>query len=207
MFLRTTVVDAEPARVDLGTAFVRDRVQPLVGALDGSLGLTFAVHRPTGRTLISTLWRTKAAMAATRRLLASIREEAALVMAGAVTPAEEWEVAELFRARPARAGQATRTTRLAFDPRDAESLVEAFRTTGVPSMALIDDFVSAELVIGPDAGAGLALVTFGDRDTLEASRRAAAEIRQVTLDKARAKATEVLEAEITVCELNLPDQA
>lgn len=207
MFLRTTVVDAEPARVDLGVAFVRDRVQPLVAALDGSLGLTFAVHRPTGRTVLSTHWRTSGAMAATHRLLASIREEAALVMAGAALPAEEWEVAELFRLRPAELGQATRTTRLTFDPGDAESLVETFRTTSVPSMALIDDFVSAELVIDLDAGAGLVLVTFGDRDTLEASRRAAAEIRQVTLDKARAKATEVLEAEIAVCELHLPDQA
>jgi hypothetical protein len=207
MFLRTTVIDAEPARLDLGIAFVRDRVQPLVKAQDGSLGLTFAVHRPTGRTVISTLWRTQATVEASRRLLASVKEEAAQVMEGAATPAEEWEVAELYRQQPLQPGCATRTTRLTFDPGDGETLVETFRTTAVPSLAVLDGFTNTALVIDLEAGTGLTLVTFTSRELLEASRRPGAEIRQMTLDKARARAVEVLEAELAMSDLHLPDQA
>ena len=73
MFVRSTVIDADRARVDDGITFVRDRVLPLVAGLDGAVGLTMLVNRTTGQTETSTLWGTRSAMAASNRLLTSVR--------------------------------------------------------------------------------------------------------------------------------------
>ncbi len=206
MLVRSTVIDADRARVDDGITFVRDRVLPLVAELDGALGLTMLVNRTTGQTETSTVWGTRAAMAASDRLLTSVREEAGALMGGRPR-AEEWEVAELYRVRRPRRGFANRSTRLEFDPCDAELLVDIYRTTTVPALSMLDGFASAGLLIDLDAGRGVSLVTFVDRSALEDSRRAAAEIRKTSVEKANAQVTEVVEAEMVLAELHLPDQA
>jgi hypothetical protein len=204
--IRSTVLDTEPARVDRGISLVHDRLLPLVDTLDHSLGASMLVNRATGRTITSTMWGTRAAMDASAEQLGALRAEAALVL-GAVPLVEEWELAELYRAQRPEAGFATRSTRLEYDPADAEQLVEIFRTTAVPSLSLIDGFASAALLIDLDRGKGVSLVTFTDRRAMEDSRRASAGIRRTTLEKAHALATEVVEADLVVSHLHVPDQA
>ena len=164
------------------------------------------VNRATGQTETSTLWGTRAAMAASDRLLTSAREEAGALMGGRPR-AEEWEVAELYRVRRPRRGFANRSTWLEFDPGDAAQLVDIYRTTTVPALSMLDGFASAGLLIDLDAGRGVSLVTFVDRAALEDSRRAAAEIRSTSVEKANAQVTEVVESEMVLAELHLPDQA
>jgi hypothetical protein len=206
MFVRSTVIDADRARLDDGITFVRERVVPLVAGLEGALGLTMLVNRITGQTETSTLWGTRAAMAGSDRLLTSVREQAGALMSGRPR-AEEWEVAELYRVRRPRTGFANRSTRLEFDPGDAARLVDIYRTTSVPALSMLDGFASAGLLIDLDAGRGVSLVTFVDRAALEDSRRTAAEIRRTSVAKANAAVTEVVEAEMVLVELHLPDQA
>ena len=206
MLVRSTVIDSDPSRVDQGIAFVRDRVVPAVAALEGSLGVEMMVNRSTGRTVTSSLWGTRVAMAASGAALATLRHEAAAVLGG-IPLAEEWEVAELYRVRRDRPGFAVRSTRLEYDPGDAEHLVDTFRTTTVPALALLDGFTGAALLIDLDAGTGLAYATFSDRRAMEDGRRAAAEIRRTSIEKAHAHATEIVEGELVLTELHLPDQA
>ena len=86
-------------------------------------------------------------------------------------------------------------------------LVDVYRTTTVPALSMLDGFASAGLLIDLDAGRGVSLVTFVDRSALEDSRRAAAEIRKTSVEKANAQVIEVVEAEMVLAELHLPDQA
>lgn len=206
MFVRSTVIDAEPARVGDGVAFVRDRVLPLITDLDGNLGLTMLVNRVTGRTVTSSMWGTRAAMERTVPTVVPVRNEVAMLLGG-MPVAEEWEVAELFRVRRDEPGFANRSTRLEFDPGDAEQLVDIYRTTTVHALSMLDGFASAGLLIDLDEGRAVSLVTFVDRQSMEDSRRAAAEIRRTSVDKAHARATEVVESEMVLAELHLPDQA
>lgn len=206
MHVRSSVLDTEPALVDTAVALVRDRVVPLADRLDGGHGTTMLVNRVTGRTVTSTMWGTREALEASAEALGQVRAEAALLL-GAQPLVEEWELAELYRARRPAAGFASRSTRLEFDPADAEQLVDVFRTTAVPALALIDGFASAALLIDLDRGAGVTLVTFTDRQLLEDSRRASAEIRRTTVEKAHARATEVVEGDLVVAAMHLPDQA
>jgi hypothetical protein len=164
------------------------------------------VNRVTGRTITSTMWGTRAALEASAGPLGELRAEAAVLLGG-MPLVEEWELAELYRARRPQAGYATRSTRIEYDPADAEQLVDVFRTTAVPALALIDGFASAALLIDLDKGKGVTLVTFTDRRAMEDSRRASAEIRRTTVEKAHALATEVVEADLVVSSLHVPDQA
>jgi hypothetical protein len=204
--IRSTVLDTDPALVDGGIALVRERLLPLVDGLDHSLGASMLVNRPTGRTITSTMWGTRSALESSAEVMDELRAEAALQLGG-VPLVEQWELAELYRSRRPEPGFATRSTRLEYDPADAEQLVDVFRTTAVPALALIDGFASAALLIDLDRGKGVTLVTFTDRRAMEDSRRASAEIRRTTVDKAHALATEVVEADLVVSHLHVPDQA
>jgi hypothetical protein len=160
----------------------------------------------TGRTITSTMRGTRSAMDAAAEQLGELRTEAATLLGG-LPLVEEWELAELYRARRPEAGFATRSTRLEYDPGDAEQLVDIFRATAVPALALIDGFASAGLLIDLDCGKAITLVAFVDRQSMEDSRRAAAEIRRTTVEKAHALATEVVEADLVASNLHVPDQA
>jgi hypothetical protein len=206
MFVRSTVIDTEPGRIEEGIALVRDRVIPLISEIEASLGMTMLVDRDSGRTVTNSMWGTRAGMEGSVRLTTSVRDEAALLLGGAAL-VEQWEVAELYRVRRAEPGFATRSTRLEFDPGDAEHVVDIYRTTSVPALALLGGFASAWLLVDPGSGKGVSHVTFVDRASMEDSRPAAAEIRRTSVDKAHARATEILETELVLAELHLPDQA
>jgi hypothetical protein len=204
--IRSTSLDSEPGRLDVGIAFVREQLLPMLDSMAGSLGATMLANRATGRTITSTMWGTRSALEASAEQLGELRAEAAAVLGG-VPVVDEWELAELYRARPPADGFATRSTRLEYDPGDAEQLVDIFRTTAVPALSLLDGFASAALLIDLDRGTGVTLVTFIDRQSMEDSRRASAEIRRTTVEKAHALATEVIEADLVVSALHVPDQA
>lgn len=206
MFVRSTVIESDPAKVGQGIAFVRDRVLPAVNRLEGSLGLSMVVNRSTGHTAASTLWGTRVALAQSGAALTPLRHEAAAVLGG-IPLTQEWEVAEIYRARRDEPGFAVRSTRLEFDPGDAEHLVDTFRSTAVPALALLAGFASTWLLVDLAGGTALALVSFGDRRSMEDSRRPAAEIRRTTVEKAHAHVTEITEGEVVIAATHLLDQA
>ena len=206
MFVRSTVIDADPARVEEGIRFVRDRVLPLVSELEGNLGLLMLANRATGRTVTSTFWGGAAALEASGRLITSIREEA-----GASWPAGRLRRSGRSPSCTGYAGPepafASRTTRLEFDRGDAEHLVDTYRTTTVPALSLLEGFASAGLLLDLDGGRAVSVVTFEDWRALETSRRPAAEIRRTSEEKAHARATEIVEADVVVADLRMPEEA
>lgn len=206
MLVRSTIIDSDPTRVDQGIAFVRDRVVPAVERLEGGLGVSMLVNRATGHTVTTSMWGTRVAMAASGAALAQLRHEAGAVLGG-IPLAEEWEVAELYRVRRDEPGFAVQSIRVDLHRDDSEHLVDTFRTTTVPALAVLDGFTGAELLLDRDHGRGVVLTTFTDRVALEHDRRAIADIRQASIEKAHARATQVVEADLVLTVSHLPDQA
>lgn len=206
MLVRSTVIDSDLTRVDKGIAFVRDRLVPAVEELEGGLGVSMLVNRATGHTVTYSMWGTRVAMAASGAALAKLRHDAGAILGG-IPLAEEWEVAELYRARRDQQGFAVRSTRLEYDRDDTEHFVDVFRTTTVPALTLVDGFTGAELLVDRDRGVAVALTTFADRRALEDSRRVATEIRRTSIEKARARVTQVVESDLVLTVSHVPDQA
>lgn len=202
MYVRSTIIDGDPRRVNDAIAFVRDSVVPFVAKLDGNLGLSMLVNRSTGRTITSTAWRSKESMDDSRDVLRSIRTEGARIMNGEAIP-EQWLVAERDRVRAPEPGFGNRSTRLTFEPADADLLVDTYRSTSIPALGLLPGYCGALLLLDRDRGQAVSTVTFDSRAHMEESRRGAAEIRRNSVEKAHAVAVEVVECEIVLAGIQM----
>lgn len=206
MFVRSTVVDADPRRIDDGIHFVRDEVAPFVARFEGNLGVLMLVNRVTGRAVIATAWGSEPALHDSLDALGAVRSQAARLLGG-LARVEHWEVPELHQGRPVAPGMGNRSTRVQVEPGDVDLLVDTYRTTSVPALSLVPGFCSAALMVDRASGTGISSVTFESSDAMEDTRRQVAEIRRAALAKAHARAIEVVEAQLVVADLRIPDAA
>jgi hypothetical protein len=206
MFLRSTVIESHARRFDEGVSWARSTAQPLVESIEGNLGMSMSVSRASGRVILSSAWGTAALMHASELVIADLRAGARRVFAAETTVVEEWEMAELHQVRRTEPGFANRATRVELDPDDVDLLIDIYRTTAIPALDLLPGFCSAALLVDREGGTGVSSVTWVSRDAMEASRPRAAEIRQVSVEKAHARPTEVLELEIAIAGLHIPDE-
>lgn len=203
MHARATVMVADPEKVDDVVAFVRDQVRPLVDAQAGSLGLSMNVDRSGGRCTVTSVWTDRASMHASARVLAPLREAGGRLGGG--SPAtEEYEVAMLHRLRQAEPGCWVRTTRVRLDPAQVGTAVQAFRAHTVPQVERLPGFRSVLLLVDRSSGNGVVSAVFDDRAALDASREAAASVREESSARTQASVTDVVESEIVVAALRLP---
>lgn len=204
MYVRATTIHADLAKLDEGIAFVRDSVVPAVATLPGTLGLTMMVDRETGTTSVSTAWETEQARADADELLTSLRAKAARQMGGGTPVTELFELVAIDRLRPAQAGFWSRVTRVTIPPSDVEEAIDAYTSSIVHDLRLLDGYCSAVLLVDRGKGIGAVIVTFDSRAHVEATREKAEAIRRTGLQKAGAEIGEVREAEIVIAGLRLP---
>lgn len=204
MFVRATTINADPARIDEGIAFVREHVVPAVDTLRGSLGLSMFVDRSSGTTTVSTAWESEQARADADELLTSLRARGSRILGGGTPVTELFELAVIDRIRPAQAGFCTRLTRVTIDPTRVEEAIDAYTSSTLHDLRLLDGYCSAALLVDRVRGFGAVSVTFDSREHLEQSRAKAEEIRRAGLAKAGAEVSEVREAEIVIAGLRLP---
>jgi hypothetical protein len=138
-------------------------------------------------------------------VLTAIRSQAARLLGGDAV-VENWEVPEMHRVGHSAEGCGHRSTRVQVMPRDMDLLIDIYRTTAVPALSLIPGFVGTTLLVDRGTGTGVSWVEFDSRRALEDSRRQATEIRQTSLDKAHGRALEVLETEVVLAGLHVPDE-
>jgi hypothetical protein len=204
MFVRATTINADLARVDEGIAFVRESVVPAIDTLPGSLGLSMFVDRSTGTTTVSTAWETEQARADADAVLTPLRAKGNRLMGGGTPVTELFELAVIDRLRPAQAGFCSRLTRVTIDPTQVEDAIDAYTSSTLHDLQLLDGYCSAVLLVDRARGLGVVSVTFDSRAHLEASRERADQIRRSGLAKAGAEIGEVREAEIVIAGLRLP---
>jgi hypothetical protein len=204
MFVRATTINADPARLEEGIAFVRDNVVPAVATLPGSLGLSMFVDRESGTTTVSSAWETEAVRADADAVLTPLRAKGTRILGGGTPVTELFELAVIDRLRPAEAGFCSRITRVTIDPAHAEEAIDAYTSSTLHDLQLMDGYCSAVLLVDKSRGLGVVSVTFDNRAHLEASRERAEQIRRTGLAKAGAEVSEVREAEIVIAGIKLP---
>lgn len=95
MYARVTVVQGSADKVDTGIDSFKSQVLPAVKSVDGYKGALLLVDRSSGKGIGLTLWETEAARNEGAKAVAAAREATIQEMGGAVSPAEEFEVAVL----------------------------------------------------------------------------------------------------------------
>ncbi|MDQ1628856.1 MAG: hypothetical protein QOI54_2600 [Actinomycetota bacterium] len=199
MILRTSTIACDPRRLAERLPWLRVSVVPQLAALPGNVGVLVLVGEQAGRVVVASLWGTPTRMAADEPVLDALREQACAVPGTTVTT-ESWEVVERHRRRPLAVGATDRSTRIEFPPADVDLLVETFRSTTLPATDLLPMLCGTTLLVDRSRGVAVWSATFTSHSAMTRSRRAAAEIRQMSMEKARARPVEVTELTVAIAE-------
>jgi heme-degrading monooxygenase HmoA len=207
MFIRTTEMQADSAKIDDGIATVRDEIFPAVSEMDGCVGMSLLVDRDTGRCIATTAWRSQDAMRQSADRVMPLRDRAEQSLGGRGTEVHQWDVAVVHRDHAAPQGACARLTWLSGDPASADRAIDTYKMAVLPRLQEMDGFCSSSLMIDRDAGRVVGTVVFDSRAALEASRNAAQGIRERVASELGATVDKVEEMEMAFAHLHVPEMA
>src|SRR4051795_8925012 len=97
---RAVIATGDPAKIEEGIAFIRERVQPVVDSLPGSHGLGMWVNRETGQFVVSTVWEDEASLLASDERMSPFRAEGLAMMGAPEARIEIHEPAAFAQTKP-----------------------------------------------------------------------------------------------------------
>jgi len=205
MYARSTTIKGDPTRIDTLIAFVRDEVMPTITAIDGNVGLSLLVDRETGRCIATSSWETEEARSASFEALASSRARGADILGGDIQT-DDWEIAVMHREHRVTADSCCRVTWAQYDQPDTDRGIDFFRDTVLPFAEGMDGFGSASLMVDRGTGSAVGTIVFDSRAAMEASREAAARMRDKSTQSTGTRFREVAEFELAFAHLRVPEQ-
>jgi quinol monooxygenase YgiN len=201
---RSITIMGDPLKLDSGIGFVRDEVQPMITAMDGCIGMSMLVDRATGHCIVTSAWRDEESMHASNTGLMSVRARGGEILGGE-PQVEEWEVGVMHRAHDAPEGSCCRVTWLQLIDGDVERALEAYRSMVLPQVEALDGFCSASMLVDRVTGRACGTVAFESQAACAASRDTAGAIRSGAAKAAGASVTDVVEFELAIAQLRLPE--
>jgi quinol monooxygenase YgiN len=201
---RSITIMGDPQKLDSGIEFVRDEVQPMLTSMDGCIGMSMLVDRATGHCIVTSAWRDQESMHASNAMLIDVRARGGEIMGGA-PQVEEWEVGVMHRDHQAPEGSCCRVTWLQLEHGDVDRALEAYRTQVLPRVEAMDGFCSASMLIDRITGRACGTVAFESQAACAASREQAMEVRSGAASAAGASVTDVVEFELAIAHLRLPE--
>lgn len=207
MYARSTTITAQPSAIDDGIAHMREQTMPSLMQIDGCIGLSLLIDRQSGRCIATSSWESEQAMRASEGAVEAIRRDAGEHFGGSVDRVEEWEIAVLHREHAAADGACVRCTWLQ-GPTDAiESTIEMFKTDVLPQVEHMDGFCSASLFIERTAGRAVSATAWDSRAAMEAGRERVNQLRTSVADRMGAQVLDVVEFDLAMAHLRVPEMA
>lgn len=207
MHARTTIIQGDPSRIDDGIAHVRDQVLPEVTRMEGCVGMSFLVDRPSGRCIATTAWESEAAMQNSLEKVRPLRERVQELLGASDSQVDMWEVAAVHRSHAAPEGACARITWVRGDPQSAGRALDTFKMGVLPRVQDFGGFCSASFMMNRAEGRAVGTVIFDSRKQLEASRAAAARLREIGVAEMGATVEDVAEMEVAFLHLHVPEMA
>jgi heme-degrading monooxygenase HmoA len=207
VFVRTTEMQADSAKIEDGIAMVRDDIFPAVSEMDGCIGMSLLVNRDSGRCIATTAWRSQDAMRESAGSVMPLRDRAEQGMGASGSEVHQWDVAVVHRDHAAPQGAYARLTWLSGDPASADRAIDTYKMAILPRFEQMDGFCSASLMIDRDAGRVVGTAVFDSREALEASRNDARGMRERVASELGATIDKVEEMEMAFAHLHVPEMA
>jgi len=207
VYVRTTVIQADPAKIDEGLTVVRHDVFPGVSDIEGNVGMSLFASRETGRCIACTAWESEDAMRASADKVIPLRDRATQSLGASTSDVMQWEVAVVHRDHSAPEGACARITWLKGEPGNADRAVDVYKMAVLPRIQEFDGFCSASFFINREAGRAVGTLTFDSRAALEATRDSAKEIREAASREIGATVEAVEEMEVAFAHLHVPEMA
>jgi heme-degrading monooxygenase HmoA len=199
-------MEAQPESIDAGIAYVCDEVMPALEGMDGCIGISLLVDRESGRCIVTTAWETEEAMQASSDQVAPIRDRAAEAYRGSAT-VNTWEIALVHRDHPSSDGACVRATWFKVSNGQMNRSVDFYKESVLPSLAELDGFCSASLLIDRSSGRSVSSVTFDSSEAMDRNREQARSLRATRLRELGADQLDVGEFELALAHLRAPELA
>lgn len=204
MHARSITISGDPGSLDSGIAFVRDEVMPVLTTYEGCVGLSMLVDREAGEAIVTSAWESEDLMVASDEGLAPYRARGGEIMGGA-PQVDEWEVAAMHRLHSSTTGSCCRVTWMRLDHAGIERGIGLYRTAMLPEMETLEGFASASLLVNRAAGRACSTTTYDSRSAMDASRDRAWTIRDAGVREAGVDVTDVLECDLVIAHLRVPE--
>jgi heme-degrading monooxygenase HmoA len=204
VYARSTTIQAQPASIDDGIAYIRDEVMPTLQAIDGCVGVSLLVDRESGRCIATSAWETEEAMNASAERIQPIRDRAAERFGGSST-VEEWEIAALHRDHRSREGACVRATWVTGDPSRMDQNIEYYKTTVLPDLENLEGFCSASLMIDRASGRAVSCASFDSREAMERNREQSTALKNEKIQEAGVQEADEREFELALAHLRAPE--
>ncbi|MGW0313981.1 antibiotic biosynthesis monooxygenase [Streptomyces flavidovirens] len=203
MYVRTTYATGDPAKLDDVTEAISTEGRRLLAEQPGYRGMGLFVDRELGKLLVGSWWEDEESRQASDERLRERRAELIAPFAGTVAT-DNWEAAVASPPEGLEPGAWFRLTRLEFEPRDADLLVETFRNTVLPRLRDLPGFAGTSLLIDRAKGRATVGAFYTDRQALAASRSAAAAVRAEATSQARVITRSIEEFEVVLAQVTRP---
>ncbi|MGA8251574.1 MAG: hypothetical protein WBW75_14430 [Mycobacterium sp.] len=205
MYARSTTIQAQPLSVDIGIAHVRDVVMPALQGIDGFVGLSLLVDRQSGTCIATSAWDGLETMRAGAERVAPVRDRAAVMFDGSAR-VEEWDIALLHRDHRSHEGACVRATWLKVVPDQLNRSLDFYRTAVLPELENLDGFCSASLMVDhPACRRAVSCSTFDSMDAMARNRDRATELRSRRVRDLGAEVVDVVEFELAIARLRVPE--
>ncbi len=135
-----------------------------------------------------------------------IRNGLAEILGGAPDVAE-WEIAVMHRDHPTHEGACVRAAWLQTDPANMANALTYYRTVLMPQITQMREFCSASLFVNRGTGIGVSSVAYENSAALDDSRGAMDEAAANTKSQIDAEVREVVEFDLLLAHLRVPEMA
>ena len=177
MFVRTVYVTGDPARVEAAVRALHSVGRRLLEERPEYRGAGVFVDRDLGKLLAVSWWGSEEARRNSDQVMSERRGPMLEPFAGTVC-VENYEVAVFHSVQPPRAGGGMRSTRVEFDPADADLFAETFRSSAIPRLEALPGFARCSVFLDRRRGRGMVGSLFVDRASMAASRGGQAAARR-----------------------------
>ncbi len=207
VYARSTTIQAQPASIDDGIAFVRDEVMPALKEMDGYVGLSLLADRESGMCIATSAWDTEDAMRVSTDLAAPLREEASVRFGGGDVTVAQWEIGAMHREHRSGDGACVRATWIKLPRDQVDTAIDFYRMSVLPSVENLEGFCSASFMVNRATGRGVSSTTFDSREAMDRNQDNARELRNSRTREIGADIVDVGEFELALAHLRLPELA
>ena len=207
MYARSTTIAADISAIDDGIIYLREQTMPALLTIDGCVGLSLLVDRESGHCIATSAWESEQAMRDSEADVGPIRSDASERFGGTVERVEHWEIAVLHREHAAADGACVRCTWLQSPTGTIEQAIDIFKTYVLPRAEQMDGFCSASLFLDRASGRAVSATAWDSRAAMEAGREQANELRTSTAEQIGAEIVGVVEFDLAVAHLRVPEMA
>jgi hypothetical protein len=168
MYARSTTIRGNATKLEDAVTHMRDEILPQLQEMNGFIGLSMLADRETGRCIATSAWGDELSMRASADRIHPMRERMVQIFGGE-PEVQEWEIAVLHRSRMGD-GTCARVTWVRTDPGNLEGMIDAYKSSLMPSWEEIQGFCSNSLLVDRRTGHCAGSVVFESRAAMEHTR-------------------------------------